>query len=97
MALTSELQTLTKAFSRLGVDEKALVATQGKSHPDEMQSFRKATPHSFKVDERSFKRWEDHHVKLLKHEFLRFKKPKNPKLWRTPRKPKAGTGKTSNS
>ncbi|KAM1046258.1 hypothetical protein TB2_036581 [Malus domestica] len=48
MALTSELQTLTKAFSRLGVDEKALVATQGKSHPDEMQSFRKETPHSFK-------------------------------------------------
>ncbi|KAM1793420.1 hypothetical protein ACFX12_037166 [Malus domestica] len=48
MALTSELQTLTKAFSRLGVDEKALVATQGKSHPNEMQSFRKATPHFFK-------------------------------------------------
>ncbi|KAM1154794.1 hypothetical protein ACFX19_037737 [Malus domestica] len=48
MALTSELQTLTKAFSRLGVDEKELVATQGKSHPNEMQSFRKATPHFFK-------------------------------------------------
>ncbi|KAM1737029.1 hypothetical protein ACFX11_015427 [Malus domestica] len=89
MALTSEWKTLTKAFSGLGVVEKALVATLGKSHPEERQPFRKTTPHFFKVDERSFERWDDHHVKLLKHEFLRFKKPKNPKLWRTPRKPKA--------
>ncbi|XP_068328574.1 annexin D4-like [Pyrus communis] len=74
MALTPELQTLTKAFSGLGVDEKALVAILGKSHPEERQSFRKATtPHFFKEDERSFERWDDHHIKLLKHEFLRFK------------------------
>ncbi|TQD88559.1 hypothetical protein C1H46_025878 [Malus baccata] len=74
MALTPELQTLTKAFSGLGVDEKALVAILGKSHPEERQSFRKATtPHFFKEDERSFERWDDYHIKLLKHEFLRFK------------------------
>ncbi|KAM1037661.1 hypothetical protein ACFX2J_032237 [Malus domestica] len=96
MALTPELQTFTKAFSGLRVDEKVLVATLGKSNLEERQSFRKATLHFFKVEERSFEHWEDHHVKLLKHEFLRFKKPKNPKLWRTPRKPKAGTCKTSN-
>lgn len=56
-----------------GIDEKSLITLLGNSHPEKRRSFRKLTPHFFKEDERLFERWDDHRVKLLKHEFMRFK------------------------
>ncbi|KAL6288739.1 hypothetical protein ACE6H2_006249 [Prunus campanulata] len=73
MALTDEFQALNKAFSGVGIDENSLISILGKWHPEERKSFRKGTPHFFKQDERHFERWDDHHVKHLKHEFMRFK------------------------
>ncbi|PRQ55141.1 putative annexin [Rosa chinensis] len=73
MALTDELKTLNNAFSGLGVDEKSLISILGNSHPEERKCFRKGTPHLFKEDERLFERWNDDRVRLLKHEFMRFK------------------------
>ncbi|KAL2326409.1 hypothetical protein Fmac_025467 [Flemingia macrophylla] len=74
MAFNQELEALTKAFSGHGVDEKSLVTILGKWDPLERESFRKNTPHSFIEDhERHFQRWDDHYVRLLKHEFVRFK------------------------
>ncbi|KAJ4834984.1 hypothetical protein Tsubulata_019271 [Turnera subulata] len=67
------LEALSKAFSGLGVDEQSLISILGKSHPEHRQSIRKGSPHLFLEDERSFERWDDHRVKLLKHEFMRFK------------------------
>ncbi|KAK7314224.1 hypothetical protein VNO77_39437 [Canavalia gladiata] len=74
MALNQELQAVTQAFSGHGVDEKSLVAILGKWDPLERESFRKKTPQLFSEDhERHFQRWDDHYVRLLKHEFVRFK------------------------
>ncbi|KAI4382960.1 hypothetical protein MLD38_008848 [Melastoma candidum] len=73
MAQPDELEVLTRAFSGHGVDEKSLISILGASHPDTRKSFRKSNPHFFKEDERLFERWDDHRVKLLKHEFMRFK------------------------
>ncbi|OWM78439.1 annexin D4 [Punica granatum] len=73
MAQPDELEALTKAFSGHGVDEKSLITILGNSHLEKRQAFRKSTPHFFKEDERLFERWDDHRVKLLKHEFMRFK------------------------
>ncbi|KAJ7982330.1 Annexin-like protein [Quillaja saponaria] len=57
-----------------GVDEKTLISILGKWNPDERQNYRKRTPHLFiGDDERQFEKWDDHQVRLLKHEFLRFK------------------------
>ena len=57
-----------------GVDEKSLVTLLGKWDPLERESFRKKTPHLFSEDhERHFQRWDDQYVRLLKHEFVRFK------------------------
>ncbi|KAL6129383.1 hypothetical protein ACLB2K_072734 [Fragaria x ananassa] len=73
MAFTDELNALNNAFSGLGVDEKSLISILGNSHPEERKCFRKGTPHLFKEDERLFERWNDERVRLLKHEFMRFK------------------------
>ncbi|XP_015876062.3 annexin D4 [Ziziphus jujuba] len=73
MALSHDLGTLTKAFSGLGVDEKSLISILGKWHPEQTKSFRKGSSDFFVEDERLFERWDDHRLKLLKHEFLRFK------------------------
>jgi len=56
------------------VDEKSLIAVLGKWDPLERESYRKKTSHFFIEDhERQFQRWNDHCVRLLKHEFVRFK------------------------
>ncbi|XP_027909150.1 annexin D4 [Vigna unguiculata] len=74
MAFHQELEAITQAFSGHGVDEKSLVTLLGKWDHLERESFRKKTPHLFTEDhERHFQRWDDHHVRLLKHEFVRFK------------------------
>ncbi|KAI6675960.1 hypothetical protein NL676_036756 [Syzygium grande] len=73
MAQSDELEALTRAFSGHGVDERTLIAVLGKSHPEKRKTFRKGNPHFFKEDERSFERWDDHRIKLLKREFMRFK------------------------
>ncbi|KAI4333017.1 hypothetical protein L6164_017874 [Bauhinia variegata] len=73
MAHTEELQALTKAFSGHGIDEKSLISILGKWEPEERKTFRKGNPHLFTEDERQFEKWNDHQVRLLKHEFVRFK------------------------
>nr|AFK35988.1 unknown [Lotus japonicus] len=74
MALNQELQAVTEAFSGHGVDEKSLVTLLGKWDHQERETFRKNTPPFFTEDhERNFQRWDDHSVRLLKHEFVRFK------------------------
>lgn len=55
-----------------GVDEKTVISILGNSQPEHRQAFRKEGGF-FAEDERRFERWNDHHVKLLKHEFMRFK------------------------
>ncbi|PSS09939.1 Annexin like [Actinidia chinensis var. chinensis] len=72
MAGSHEVDTLTKAFSGFGVDEKTLISILGKWHPDQTKTFRKGTQF-FIQDERLFERWVDKHVEQLKREFLRFK------------------------
>ncbi|KAK4748956.1 hypothetical protein SAY87_015542 [Trapa incisa] len=73
MAQPDELEALTKAFSGHGIDEKSLITILGNSHAEKRRTFRKSIPHFFKEDERLFERWDDQKVKLLKHEFMRFK------------------------
>lgn len=74
MAFNQELEALTQAFSGHGVDEKSLIAVLGKWDPLERETYRKKTSHFFIEDhERQFQRWNDHCVRLLKHEFVRFK------------------------
>ncbi|KAL8496160.1 hypothetical protein ACS0TY_020032 [Phlomoides rotata] len=73
MAASDELASLTKAFTGLGVDEKALISILGKCHPEQRQSFRKGNRDFFIEDERQFERWDDRHVLQLRHEFLRLK------------------------
>ncbi|AET02251.1 putative annexin [Medicago truncatula] len=74
MAFNQELEAITQAFSGHGVDEKSLIAVLGKWDPLERETYRKKTSHFFIEDhERQFQRWNDHCVRLLKHEFVRFK------------------------
>ncbi|KAL6562950.1 hypothetical protein OROHE_005537 [Orobanche hederae] len=73
MATSDELRSLTKAFSGLGVDEKALISTLGKWNSQQRQSFRKGSRDIFLEDERQFERWDDRHVLELRQEFLRLK------------------------
>ncbi|WCJ39039.1 annexin 4 [Euphorbia peplus] len=74
MAHFEEVEALTRAFSEgLGVDEKLLISTLGKSHPEHRTSFRKRSPSFFIEDEeRSFERWDDRRIHLLRNEFVRF-------------------------
>ncbi|XP_065868313.1 annexin D4-like [Euphorbia lathyris] len=74
MAQFEEVEALTRAFSEgLGVDEKLLISTLGKSHAEHRTSFRKRSPSFFIEDEeRSFERWDDRRVHLLRNEFVRF-------------------------
>lgn len=55
------------------MDEKALISTLGKWHPEQRQSFRKGSRDFFREDERKFERWDDRHILQLRHEFLRLK------------------------
>lgn len=55
-----------------GIEEKSIISILGNSHADQRQSFRKRSDF-FVDDERRFEKWDDHHVKILKHEFMRFK------------------------
>ncbi|PIN02993.1 Annexin [Handroanthus impetiginosus] len=73
MAASDEIGSLTRAFSGLGVDEKALISILGNWHPEQRQTFRKGTHDFFIEDERQFERWNDHHILQLRHEFLRLK------------------------
>jgi len=61
------------AWAGHGIHEQTLISILGKWHPEERKSFRKGSPNLFIEDERNFERWDDHRVKLLKHEFMRFK------------------------
>ncbi|KAE9620902.1 hypothetical protein Lal_00019096 [Lupinus albus] len=77
MSHDQDLEAVTNAFSVIeghGVDEKALLTILGKWDPLEREAFRKKTPKFFSEDhERNFQSWDDHHVRLLKHEFVRYK------------------------
>ncbi|CAI0560241.1 unnamed protein product [Linum tenue] len=67
-----QLEALAKAFSGVGVDERSLISILGRSPPEHRRSFRKGVPQLFQEDERSFERWIDSRIPLLKAEFLRF-------------------------
>lgn len=56
-----------------GINEKVMIETLGKWDHEEKKLFRKRSSHYFSEDERSFERWEEHGMRLLKHEFMRFK------------------------
>ncbi|KAI4323527.1 hypothetical protein L6164_023124 [Bauhinia variegata] len=75
MARIEHLEALTKAFSveGHGVDEKSLISILGKWEAEEGTAFRKGTPDFFTEDERQFEKWNDHQIRLLKHQFMRFK------------------------
>ncbi|XP_058766565.1 annexin D4 [Vicia villosa] len=74
MAFNQELEAITQAFSGHGVDEKSLATILGKWDPVERETYRKKTSPFFVEDhDRKFQKWNDHHVRLLKHEFVRFK------------------------
>ncbi|KAJ0094537.1 hypothetical protein Patl1_17029 [Pistacia atlantica] len=74
MALPDGLDSLVKAFSGHGIDEKSIISLLGRSRPEHRQSLRKECREFFIEDnERGFERWDDHSIKLLKHEFMRFK------------------------
>lgn len=57
----------------IGIDEKSVISLLGHSHPEHRQNFRQGFGDFFTKDERGFERWDDHRIKLLKHEFMRFK------------------------
>ncbi|KAF5729312.1 putative annexin [Tripterygium wilfordii] len=70
----NDLEALNNALSGIGVDEKALILIAAKPHPEHTRSLRKGNPHLFREDdERNFEHWNNDAVKLLKHEFVRFK------------------------
>lgn len=71
--ISHEHEVVTKAFSGLGVDEKALVSIVGKWQDEHKSSFRKASPRQFLADDRHFEKWDEHQVQLIRHEVLRFK------------------------
>ncbi|CAH9118337.1 unnamed protein product [Cuscuta europaea] len=73
MAVSDEYRVLTKAFSGLGVDEKAFVSILGRWDPKQRQFYRKNNHEFFRDDERQFERWGEHHVLQLRQEFLRLK------------------------
>ncbi|OVA13739.1 Annexin [Macleaya cordata] len=72
--MAEECETLTKAFSGFGVDEKSIISILGKWHLEQRKSFRKGCPRFFVEDQRLFERWEDSHIAILEREFSRFKK-----------------------
>ncbi|CAN0917072.1 Annexin D4 [Linum grandiflorum] len=72
MADPVQLEALSKAFSGLGVDERSLISILGRLPPDHRKFFRKGAPDLFQEDERSFERWIDARISLLKAESLRF-------------------------
>ncbi|XP_054795538.1 annexin D4-like [Prosopis cineraria] len=71
--INHEVEALSSALSGHGIDEKSVISTLGKWDPKESETFREAMPHFFIKDERNFHKWDDHCVRLLKHEFMRFK------------------------
>ncbi|EPS63392.1 hypothetical protein M569_11393, partial [Genlisea aurea] len=73
MASTDDLHSLTRAFSGLGVDEKALISLLGRSHSDHRRQLRKVSRDFFTEDERQFERWNERHILQLRQEFLRVK------------------------
>ncbi|XP_022956750.1 annexin D4 [Cucurbita moschata] len=70
----SAMEVLTRALSGHGINEKAMIETLGKWDQEEKRLFRKSSSQFFSEDERCcFERWEEHGMRLLKHEFMRFK------------------------
>ncbi|KAK9741904.1 hypothetical protein RND81_03G136700 [Saponaria officinalis] len=73
MAHSNEHEALSKAFSGIGVDEKAFITILGKWQHQHKHTFRKTTSRMFLSDERQFERWDEDEVARLRHEVLRFK------------------------
>ncbi|CAN8287250.1 unnamed protein product [Cochlearia groenlandica] len=73
MALTNDVEGITKAISGMGVDEKTLISTLGNSHKDHRRLFRKVNKSFYVEDEeRAFEKCHDDFVKHIKLEFSRF-------------------------
>uniref|UniRef100_A0A7C8ZVB8 Peroxidase n=1 Tax=Opuntia streptacantha TaxID=393608 RepID=A0A7C8ZVB8_OPUST len=73
MAETHEHQAVTKAFSGLGLDEKALISILGKWKHEHKHSYRQGTRDMFIPDEREFEKFHEDEVARITHEILRFK------------------------
>ncbi|MCL7043404.1 hypothetical protein MKW94_020082 [Papaver nudicaule] len=71
--MADQIETLAKAFSGFGVDEKSIISILGKWHPEEKKSFRKGCPNLFHEDTRDFEKWDQNYIATLEHEFARFK------------------------
>ncbi|KAF5196931.1 Annexin d4 [Thalictrum thalictroides] len=74
MSLIEECETLTKAFSGIGVDEKSIVSIVGKWQPEQTNSFRKGS--DFFAEDghyHAFHKWDNDYVKLLELEFSRLR------------------------
>ncbi|XP_022967026.1 annexin D4-like [Cucurbita maxima] len=69
----SAIEVLTRALSGHGINEKAMIDTLGNWDHEHKKLFRIKSSHIFSEDERSFERWQEHAMRLLKHEFMRFK------------------------
>lgn len=73
MAETHEHEAVTKAFSGLGIDEKALVSILGRWKHEHKHSYRQGTRDMFIPDERQFEKFHEDQVARITHEILRFK------------------------
>ncbi|CAN8284846.1 unnamed protein product [Cochlearia groenlandica] len=73
MDLDLDLESVHQAIAGMGVDEKALISTLGKSQKEHRRLFRKESKSFFVEDEeRAFEKCHDHFLKHLKLEFSRF-------------------------
>ncbi|TYI83595.1 hypothetical protein E1A91_D05G303600v1 [Gossypium mustelinum] len=73
MALPVDIEALDKAFSGIGVDEKSLISILTNSNEEHKRSLRKGSSKLFIEDENGFERWDQSSIKILKHQFNRFR------------------------
>ncbi|KAH1064405.1 hypothetical protein J1N35_029392 [Gossypium stocksii] len=73
MALPVDVEALEKAFSGIGVDEKSLISILTNSNEEHKKSLRKGSSKLFIEDENGFERSDQSSIKILKHQFKRFR------------------------
>ncbi|PPS15192.1 hypothetical protein GOBAR_AA05390 [Gossypium barbadense] len=73
MALPVDIEALDKAFSGIGVDEKSLISILTNSNEEHKKSLRKGSSKLFIEDAKGFERSDQFSIKILKHQFKRFR------------------------
>ncbi|KAK5832790.1 annexin D4-like [Gossypium arboreum] len=73
MALPVDIEALDKAFSGIGVDEKSLISILTNSNEEHKKSLRKGSSKLFIEDAKGFERSDQSSIKILKHQFKRFR------------------------